>query len=230
NQAKIVTNFSKAHWLGYLVVAADDKSVLLNVDNKVYQLSIKQLNVDHPLNSIADAQLVYSSQSPIIAIDWLTTDKVAVTAVKNANPELVIINLSDKTLEQIKGLWAYGLSDSAQPQQSFLIEQHSNQLYRANSLISENDTFEAQRKFADTHITLPKGFYHVKIDANTLYYVTTENDQEYLHAVSLSSDQRINQGIRKYRINTFSSYDVSKGNIMLSDMDKLEGDIHRTLL
>lgn len=229
-QAKIVTNFSEAHWLGYLVVAADDKSILLNVDNKVYQLAINQLDVNHPLTSLEGAQLVYTSQSPIIAIDWLTSDKVAVTAVNYANPELVIINLPDLTIEQLKGQWAYGLSDSTQPQLSYLIEQQSNQLYRANSPATEDDTLEQQHKFADTLITLPKGFYHVKIDANTLYYVTTENDQEYLHSMSLSNDQRNNQATRKYRLNAFSSYDVSKGNIMLSDMEKLEGDIHRTLL
>ncbi|MEP2650609.1 MAG: winged helix-turn-helix domain-containing protein [Paraglaciecola sp.] len=224
-QAKIVTNFSEQHWLGYLAVSPDDKSVLINVDNKIYKLPINQLDVEHPLASLSDAQRVYTSQSPIISLDWLSASKVAVTVVNNAKPELVVMHLANRTIEQLSGDWAYGLTDSAQSQQGYLIEQQSNQLYRLNSQISENDSHVLQNKLVDTQITLPTGFYHVKIDDNTLYYLTTENNNEYLHSVPLSDDGLSD----KYLINAFFSYDVSHGNLMISDVDKIEGDIHRTV-
>ena len=224
-QAKIVTNFFQPHWLGYLVVSYDDKSVLLNVDNKIYLLSINLLNVDRPISTLEKAQLVYTSQTPIISLDWLAPHKVAVTTVNNANPELITINLSDLTIERLKGQWSYGLSDSQNPNKSYLIEQDSNILYRINSIIKDNDGLEKQYKFNATHISLPRGFYHVKVDGDILYYVTTEENKEYLHSVPLSSDELPS----RYPINAFSSYDVSNGNIMVSDVEKLEGDVHRTV-
>lgn len=225
-QAKIVTNFVQSHWLGNVIVSADDKSILLNVDNKIYQIPTSELNVIHPLTSLQNEHLVYTSQSPIISIDWLTPTSFAVTVVDNGNPELMVVSLTNQTAGQMNNRWAYGLSDSEQTDHIYFIEQHSNKLYGVSGFAADHDSLTQHHTFTDTQITLPKGFYHVKLDDNILYFVTTENDNEYLNAVSL----RDNAQITKHVLNHFSSYDISNGKMILSDIESLEGDVHRTVL
>jgi len=224
-QAKIVTNFSQSHWLDYIAVSADDKRVLLNTGNEVYLLPIDTLNEVNPLVTLKQEHLIFTSEQPIISLDWLSKSAAAITTVSNGIPELMVVNLSNNKIQQLSGKWAYGLTDSQHPEYSYLIEQQSNALYRTNSLTFNNDLAIEQHTFTDTQVTLPNGFYLVKIDGNVLYYGTDESDSDYLNAVPLNNKNKDS----KYLLNNFSSYDVSNNKIMLSDIDGLEGDVHRTM-
>jgi|GEM_PF-288797 len=224
-QAKIVSNFSQSHWLDYIAVSADDKRVLLNTGNEVYLLPISTLNEVNPLTTLKKEHLIFTSGQPIISLDWLSKSAVAITTVSNGIPELMVVNLFNNKIQQLNGKWAYGLTDSQHPEYSYLVEQQSNALYRTNSLTFKNDLASEQHKFTDTQVTLPNGFYHVKIDGNVLYYGSDESDGDYLNAVPLHKKDKGN----KYLLNDFSSYDVSNNKIMLSDIESLEGDVHRTM-
>lgn len=79
-------------------------------------------------------------------------------------------------------------------------------------------------KFNDTKIVLPQEFYLANIDNDTLYYVVTENDREYLHVIPLGNSSSQD----KYLLNNFSRFDVSQGNRIVNDMTSQEGDIYRT--
>ena len=224
-QAEIVTNFSQSHWLSYMTVSADDQSVLLNVDNEVYLLPISALNELSPLTTLKQEYLIFTSEYPIISLDWLTKNGVAITTVINGIPELRVVNLFNNKVQQLKGKWAYGLTDSQHPQFNYLIEQQSNILYRTNSLTFSDDSVSNQGEFTKTQVTLPTGFFHVKIDENTLYYGSDESDSIYLNAVPINNIEKGSQFI----LNEFYGYDVSNGKIMLSDLESLEGDVHRTM-
>lgn len=223
--ANIVTNFSQSHWLGYVRVSEDDNDILLNVDNMVYQLPASKLNERKPLTSLANEYLIYASQNPIISLDWLSKDHVAVTAVNNGTPELVIVNVAKGAIQNHQSRWAYGLSDREFPEGFYLVEKFTNRLYRAGSLAMANTISEDGGLLEDTGVTLPNEFYHIKIDGKFLYYVTTEQDKEFLNSVPLNHLENKIQ----MRLNDFSSYDVSNGRIILSDLEKYEGDIHRTV-
>jgi len=224
-QAEIVTNFPQSHWLGYIAVSADDQSVLLSADNEIYLLPISVLNEITPLTTLKQEYLIFSSEQPIISIDWLTKSGVAVTTVDNGIPELMVVNLFDNNVQQLKGKWAYGLTDSQYPEYSYLIEQQSNALYRTNSLTFSDDLVINQDELTKTKVTLPSGFYHVKIDGNILYYGSDESEGVYLNAMPLNNTDEDN----KYLLNDFDGYDVSNGKILLSDIASLEGDVHRTI-
>ena len=224
-QAQIVTNFSQSHWLRYIAVSADDQRVLLSAENKVYLLAAGFLNENTPLTTLKKENLILTSEQPIIALDWLTKNGVAITTVKNGIPELKIVDLIDKKVHQLDGQWAYGLTDRQHPEYSYFIEQRSNILYRTSSLKLDGGLVSNRYKFSKTQITLPKGFYHVKIDSNTLYYGSGESDGDYLNVVPLNDIDKSS----KHLLNDFSSYDVSNGKIMLSDIESLEGDVHRTI-
>jgi DNA-binding winged helix-turn-helix (wHTH) protein len=224
-KAEIVTNFSQSHWLGYMAVSADDQSVLLNANNEVYLLPISTLNEANPLTALKHKNLIFTSEHPIISVDWLTKSSVAITTVNNGIPELIVVNLFDNKVQQLNGNWAYGLTDSQHPEYSYLIEQQSNALYRIKSLIFNNDLVLNRHKFTKTQVTLPNGFFHVKIDANVLYFGSNESDSVYLNAMPLND---IDKG-SKYLLNDFDSYDANNGMIMLSDLESLEGDVHRTM-
>ena len=223
-QAEIVTNFSQSHWLGYMAVSADDQSVLLSAGNEVYLLPISTLNEINPLTTLKQEHLIFTSEHPIISIDWLTKDGVAITTVNNGIPELMVVSLFDNKVIQLNGGWAYGLTDSQYPEYNYVIEQQSNTVYRTNSLTFSDDIAVKQQQFTNTQITLPNGFYHVKIDANILYYGSDESDGVYLNAVPLNNTDKS----RKYHLNNLYNYDVSNGKVMLSDIESLEGDVHRT--
>lgn len=224
-QAEIVTNFSQSLWLGYMAVSADDQSVLLNVENKVYLLPISTLNAMSPLTALKQDQLVFTSEQPIIALDWLSQKALAITTVNNGIPELKVVSFLDHKVKQLKGAWAYGLTDAQHPEYSYLIEQQSHTLYRTSSLTFNAELVINPDELMNTQITLPNGFYHVKIDGNILYYGGDESTGAYLNAVPLNNIEKA----RKYLLNGFSSYDVSNTNIMLSDVESLEGDVHRTM-
>ncbi|NQY64113.1 MAG: winged helix-turn-helix domain-containing protein [Alteromonadaceae bacterium] len=224
-QADIVTNFSQSHWLGYIAVSADDQSVLVNADNEVYLLPISTLNEISPLTILKQEYLIFTSEHPIISLDWLTKNGVAITTVINGIPELMVVDLFNNKVQQINGKWAYGLTDRQHPEYNYLIEQQSNTLYRTNSLTFSDDLVINQHEFTKTQVTLPNGFFHVKIDANVLYYGSDESDSNYLNAVPINN---IDKG-SKYPLNDFSGYDVSNGKIIVSDIESLEGDVHRTM-
>jgi len=224
-QAEIVTNFTQSHWLGYTAVSTDDKSVLINVDNEVYLLPMSTLNETSPLTTLKKEQLIFTSGHPIISLDWLTTSAVAITTVINGIPELMVVNLLDYKVQQLNDKWAYGLTDSQHPEHYYLIEQQSNTLYRSDSSIFSDEFLTNQQNLTNTQVTLPNDFYHVKIEANVLYYGSNEGDNDYLNAVPLNNIDKAS----KYLLNDFNSYDVINGKIMLSDIESLEGDVHRTV-
>lgn len=225
NQAQIVTNFSLPLELGYIAMSFDDQSVLLSVNNKVYLLPISDLNETSSLTTLKQEHLIFTSEQPIIWLDWLTASGVAITTVKNGIPELMVVNLFDNKIQQLKGKWAYGLTDSQHLEYNYLIEQQTNILYRTESLTFGDESVISPHKLTSTQITLPNDFFHVKIDANTLYYGSNESNNVYLNAVPLD---KIDKG-SKYLLNDFNGYDVSNVKIMLSDLESLEGDVHRTM-
>ena len=138
-QVDIVTNFSQSHWLGYMAVSADDQSVLINAGNEIYLLPISTLNEMNPLTTLRQEHLIFTSEYPIISLDWLTKNGVAITTVINGIPELIFVNLFDNKVQQLKGKWAYGLTDNLNPEYNYLIEQQSNTLYRTNSQSFSDD-------------------------------------------------------------------------------------------
>ncbi|WDD98121.1 hypothetical protein [Thalassomonas actiniarum] len=58
-----------------------------------------------------------------------------------------------------------------------------------------------------------------------MYYGRGENNNGFLNALPLNN---IDKG-RKYLSNNFSGYDASNGKVMISDIESLEGDVHRTM-
>lgn len=224
-QAKVVTNLPNSHWLKYVAISEDDKHALLNVDNKVYQVPISELCPNKPLTAFKSKHLIYESKNPIIALDWLTSQSVAITQVVNGTPELVVVQLSNNKKLKLDGRWAYGLKDNEQPELVYFIEQQSNALYQASYSSRDDNTPSKQISFINTQISLPIDFYHVKVDSNNLYYVNAENGNEYLYVVPINRKSER----RKLPLNDFFSYDISKGNIIVSDAIGLEGDVHRTM-
>ena len=224
-KANIVTSLLKSHSIRYLAVSEDDKNFLLNVDNKVYLVPIYKLNQNELLTGFKQEHLLYESQSPIISLDWLTKQSAAITTVINGTPELVVIQVSNKKKLKFDGRWAYGLMDNEQPELIYFIEQQSNLLYQVSYSSLEDNPSTSQLNFINTQISLPTDFYHVKIDSNILYYVNAERGNEYLYAMPLNK----NHENSKLLLNDFSSYDVSKGSIIVSDVESIEGDVHRTM-
>ncbi|MBU2970811.1 winged helix-turn-helix domain-containing protein [Pseudoalteromonas sp. C2R02] len=225
HHAQIVTNFSELLPLNYLSLSADDQSILINIEDKVYHISISDLNTFDPAKEVKKEQLIFTSEHPIISLDWLTTNSAAITIVKNGTPELKLINLANNREVKLEGKWAYGIRDSKHLVYSYLIEQHTNALYRINTFKISDEIDINQHNLTHTQLTLPKGFFHVKVDSNTLYYGSGENDGDYLNAIPLNGNNESN----KYLINDFNSYDVYNGKIMLSDIESIEGDVHRSL-
>ena len=123
------------------------KNILLSADNEVYLLPISYLNEVSPLTTLPQEHLIFTSEQPIISLDWLTKNGVAITTVKNGIPELIVVNLFNNKTRQLNGNWSYGLTDSKNPEDNYLIEQQSNTLYRTNSLTLSDDLVTKQHKF-----------------------------------------------------------------------------------
>lgn len=224
-KANIVTSLLKSHSIRYLAVSEYDKHLLLNVDNKVYLVPIYELNQNELLTEFKQEHLLYESQNPIISLDWLTNQSAAITTVINGTPEMVVIQVSNKKKLKFDGRWAYGLMDNEKPELRYFIEQQSNHLYQVRSSSLEHNTSTSQLSFINTQISLPTDFYNVKIDSNILYYVNAEGGNEYLYALPLNTKHEKSKRL----LNDFSSYDVNKGSIIVSDVESIEGDVHRTM-
>jgi DNA-binding winged helix-turn-helix (wHTH) protein len=225
NQAEIVTNFDRPVGLNYIAISSDDNHVLLNVENEVYRIPASDLNETKPLKSLMQEDLIFTSEFPIIWLDWLTKQDAAITIVKNGIPELKVVNVLDKSVRQLDGQWSYGMSDSTEPEYIYLVEQQSNALYKTTSLSKSTDKDNNQQAMINTQITLPNSFYHVKVDSNMLYYVNNESNREFLNAIPINNIKKSS----KYLLNGFDGYDIKNASIILSDIDSLEGDVHRTM-
>lgn len=223
--AKIVTNFSKNHSLGYMSMAPDDSNVLLALDEKVYLIPLSDLSSVQPITSLKPEYLVYTSEVPIISLDWQGNHGASITIVQNGIPELIIVDLSDKKIKNLQGKWAYGVTDIKQLDFFYVIEQQSNRLFQLKSTVAQEQSAIHREYLMDTKIVLPKEFYLAKIDNKILYYVTSENNLEYLHTVPLANESLSSKTL----LNPLSRYDVSHGKIMLSDMVNQEGDIYSTV-
>jgi DNA-binding winged helix-turn-helix (wHTH) protein/Tol biopolymer transport system component len=224
NQAEIVTNFYSPVGLNYIAISSDDNTVLLNVGNDIYRIPSSDLNENKPLKSLKQEDLIFTSEYPIIWLDWLTKQDAAITIVKNGIPKLKVVNVLDKSVRQLDGPWSYGMSDSMDPEYIYLVEQQSNALYKTTSLSKSTDKDNNQQALINTQITLPNSFYHVKVDSNMLYYVNNESNREFLNAIPINNSGKSS----KYLLNGFDSYDIKNASIMLSDIDSFEGDVHRT--
>ncbi len=224
-KANIITNLLKSHSIRHLAVSEDDKHLLLNVDNNVYLVPVSELKQNELFTEFNQEHLLYESKNPIISLDLLTSQSAAITTVINGTPELLVIKASNKKKVKFDGRWAYGLKDNEQPELMYFIEQQSNLLYQVSYSSLEDIPSTSQLSYINTQISLPTDFYHVKIDSNILYYVNAERGNEYLYAVPLNKKDENS----KLLLNDFSSYDVSKGSIIVSDVENIEGDVHRTM-
>ncbi|WP_167346348.1 winged helix-turn-helix domain-containing protein [Pseudoalteromonas arabiensis] len=222
-KVNVLTNFDQPYSIGHLAISPDDKQVIVNIDNKVYLLSIDELNKGQPIKSLQQMQLIYIGKGPIIALDWYKNAYVAVTAVSSGIPELHFIDLFNEASPIENTSWSYALSDAEQPNNIYLIEHNSHLVYKMK-VANETAIFNT-KQLISTEISLPEEFYSVKVDDGVLYYLKSENNQEYLNAVPLT-DTKLRS---KWLVKGFSSYDVSRGKIIVSDIKQQEGDIHRTM-
>ena len=218
-QSKILTQFTSSYALSNMAISPDDKQVLLVIDNDVFALPLHKLKSQQPLDVLSDEKAIFTSDVPVIAVDWLSNDMVAITAVKHAKPNLHIRNLAGERISLPQGEWAYGLSDNTQIGNVYLIEQGSHRLYQVRLNTASDD-----HQIEPTPLTLPNEFYWAKIDNQHLYYMNAEGESEYLHKVSINSEK----SLTKMKVNAFSSYDVKQGKVMISDKASRSGDIHRT--
>ena len=77
NQAEIVTNFTKPLWLNTLAISGDDKSILLHIENEIYNIPTSDLDEHKPLMYLKKEHLIFTSKYPIISLDWLTKEDAA---------------------------------------------------------------------------------------------------------------------------------------------------------
>lgn len=218
-QLKILTQFTSSFALSNMAISPDDKQVLLVIDNDVFALPLHKLITQQPHDVLSDETAIFTSDVPVIAVDWLSNDMVAITEVKNAKPNLHIRNVAGESIDLPQGEWAYGLSDNTQMGSIYLIEKKSHRLYKVKLNTASND-----HQIEPTLLTLPNEFYWAKIDNQHLYYMDTEGEREYLHKVSIDTEKTLT----KMKLHAFSSYDVKQGRVMVSDMASRSGDIHRT--
>ena len=220
-EVKALTKFKAHYSLGYMAISSNDTRLLISINNKVYYLYVDELTGTQPLADFDTSHLIYTSEAPIIALDWFGGNNVAITVASNGIPRVIALNALGEEVGLPNGNWSYGLMDSEAPTNLYVIEQKSNAL----RLVKTNANSRELEVMTDTLFNLPDQFYHAKIDQNTLYYVTTTNDTEFLHQVSLANvENRI-----RFPLNRFSSYDVAKGKIIVSDMAGRDGDIYRTI-
>ncbi|MFD2166678.1 winged helix-turn-helix domain-containing protein [Thalassotalea euphylliae] len=222
--SRVVTNLPDTNWLGLLAVSPCDKYLLLTLNNEVFIVPIAELTTNI-LTELKSEYSVYKSEHPIIAIDWLSETDISLTLVRNGNPELTVLNLQKQGAIVRSERWAYGMGDKQNPKKIYFIEQKTNSLF-VGLLSEEIALFDStQYEFISTSISLPQGFYHAKIDSNILYFVVTEEGREYLYSIPLSNvDTK-----EKFVVNGFSSFDVNRKDLIVSDLESLEGNIHKTV-
>lgn len=225
---KIVTSFTESHSIGDISISPNDEHVLLSIEEKVYLLPISELSGEHLMANIDADSLVYLSESPIIALDWLGAEKAAITVVKNGKPTLEAVELSEDGTQSSWSKWAYGLTDATKPGHWYLIEQHSNRLFRSRngeSRLLSGDHSDTADNLVDTHIALPRSFYLARIDNGTLYFVTNVKGQEYLHSIPLNGDEKGTP----VPLNSVYRFDVSREKLLINDVNNRDGDIYRTV-
>lgn len=225
NIANIATKFGQSHVINYVSMSADDKTVAFSLDNHLYALAVSDLNSISPIQSMNEEQMVFETDVPIIYLDWLSKDTISITSVENGTPTLNIVRLSDRQVVTVENNFSYGLGDAAEQDFSYFVQASNNRLYAVDSVHFADSKLLSETALIDTGLSLPKGFYHPKIDGGVLSFVITEAGQEYLYRINIG-DGTI---LEKHLLSEFSSYDVSNGKIMVSEVGDRQGNIYRTV-
>lgn len=224
--AAVISHFKQYYVFLFMQLSPDDKTLLLATQNKVWKITRASLNVASNGLSLSDENQIFYSQSPITGINWIDHETVAISSLKQKTP--TIITTGTKQNQSLDLRWKQLLRDHNNLENVYLIEQATNRLFKTKYEQFKQQLTAKNLPVIDTGITLPRGYIHPKIFNETLFYVSRRQGDYFFFKTPLNMKGKPSS-IDKHLLQGYYGYDVAKHGVMVSQLESLGGDIHRTV-
>ena len=221
-EAKVVSTLSQYLVFRHVQLSNDDQSLLVASASHIWRIprqNIETGNIDlHTENAI------YVSESTITQINWLNNQTFLVKEANKA--ESVAVDIGKGINKNISlARWRYVIQDDKTPNVLYLIERGTNKLFTTTSqhFIDHNGL---EQYLTQISVDLPSRFFDVEVFDKKLLFVTREQGDFYLSQLDLAQSTFHN----KTKLVGLYGYDIASSGIIISQLQSLRGDIHRTVL
>lgn len=222
-EVQVLSGFNKYHVFRFLQVSPDDKSFVIATQNKAWHFKFD--DIADELITLNEDNQVYYSELPITNIEWLSEQTIAVKALDDESSTVLSLDDSEE-IQSVSARWKMVLTDHTNTEQLLLVEKATNTLFKANRKAFITAKSERQEtEVFPTKVQLPRGYRHLKVYNGSVFFIKREESKLYLHQVALSSGQQVN----KHLLGREFGFDVAKHGVMVSQLESMEGDIHRTV-
>ncbi|WP_286270895.1 winged helix-turn-helix domain-containing protein [Thalassotalea hakodatensis] len=221
--AVVLSNFEQYYVFQFIQLSPDDKTLLIATQNNVWKISRAALNRENPTLSLTEEEKIFTSQSPITNIDWIDNHTVAVTSLNQKSPAIITTYSNNNQTLDLR--WKQLLLDHKSPEHVYLIEQTTNRLFKAKLEEFKQQLTAENLPVIDTGFVMPRGYIHLKIFNKNLYYATRQQGDYFIVKTPLNSNGQSS----KHLLQGYYGYDVAEHGVMVSHLESLGGDIHRTV-
>ncbi|MDO6425429.1 winged helix-turn-helix domain-containing protein [Thalassotalea sp. 1_MG-2023] len=225
-EATTLSHFEQYYVFLFMQLSPDDQTLLIATQNNVWKISRSALNTKINALSFTDENHVFYSQSPITSVDWIAHNTVAISSLNQKAPTIITTNTNNSQTLDLR--WKQLFLDHQNLENVYLIEQTTNRLYKANRERYKHQLTAKDLPIIDTGIVMPRGYIQPKIFNENLYYVTRQQGDYFIFKTPLNSKLQTSSS-SKHLLQGFYGYDVSKHGVMVSHLESLGGDIHRTV-
>jgi hypothetical protein len=210
----------------FISISPDQKHLLLATYNRIWKLPIAELIAGRVSVTALDGYQIFNGNGFIRALNWLSPTMISITKEYKGQKRLSLINVDNNMVFELDKRWAYAVSDISNNEEVFVVSSHDNTLYRTTlSALQVGEQTSVNDDFIRTNLTLANRIRDLKIYQQTLYFIDQSSRDLKLMAISLQ-DETVRT---TYQIKSTHGYDVTNKGIMLNELKRQEGDIHRTI-
>jgi DNA-binding winged helix-turn-helix (wHTH) protein/Tol biopolymer transport system component len=227
--SKLLTQLENYLVFRHIAVSADNNSILLATNNRIWQLPLKALIEGAVTVNTLDDYQIFHTEGFLKAVNWLSSSVTSVTYVHQNHIQLSLIDTISKQESTLDPMWRYAVSDPDNIDSVFLVHANDHSLYHVSlnelqvSPLSNVKT--SQGKFIQTELRLSEKFKQLKIHQGELFFIDNSAKEVTLEVFSLTDRNKT----KSYKIKSSYGYDVSSMGILLNELVSREGDVHRTV-
>jgi len=228
-RSKVLTQLESYLVFRHIAVSADNHSVLLATNNRVWQLPLKALIEGGLKVGNLDNYQVFHTDGLLKAVNWLSSSVLSVTYKQGSRLQLSLVDIKTQQELKLDNMWSHAISANPKNERVFLVHANDHRLYQANlselqsSPLSTAKT--SKNTFIQTEIKLSKKFKQLKVYQDKVYFIDNSNRKVKLSSLAITGGQKM----ESYHIKNSHGYDISSLGILLNELVNREGDIHRTL-
>jgi DNA-binding winged helix-turn-helix (wHTH) protein len=221
----IISGFNEHFVFLSMQMSPNDEYLLLASQNTIWRLSVDDILLKKPrITELSDTK-VFNTSNRIRDVNWISNNQFVISTSDKTNPNVLFDNDKEVMFKNLSK-WRYIFTDHDNLNKIYLVEQSTNKLYSvSSSQFFDNENTE-DYTLIELEPKLPDNHFHPQMTDDYLYFMTLEKRSFDFHRQSLS-----NKGLNQHiSLIGYYGYDASEIGAMISQLQTMEGDIHRAII